>query len=126
MNTSRMAFWLAARVPKILVSPLTRSILRRQYRRQLGLVPALGLLAGDFFQPSSAFETGRFLLRFWLETARLGLFIHPYGNLVTNPAAATWLAESTSIQGIWLIFKIGQSETPPKSYRRPLADVLVH
>jgi nitroreductase len=126
MNTSQMAFWLAARVPKLLVSPLTRAVLRHQYRRQLGSVPTIGLLSGDFFQPSSAFETGRFLIRFWLETARLGLFIHPYGNLVTNPAAASWLAESTNIQGIWLIFKIGYSGIPPQSYRRPLTDALVY
>jgi nitroreductase len=103
MNTSRLAFWLAARVPKILVAPLTRSVLKRQYRRQLGLVPTIGLLAGDFFQPSGAFETGRFLIRFWLN----------------------WLAKTTNIQGIWLIFKIGHSQTPPKSYRRLLADALV-
>jgi hypothetical protein len=126
MNTSRLAFWLAARVPKLLVSPLTRSVLRRQYRQQLGLVPTIGLLAGDFFRPSNAYETGRFLIKFWLETARLGLFIHPYGNLVTNLAAASWLAETTNIPGIWLIFKIGHSKTPPKSYRLPLADALVH
>ncbi len=125
MNTSRTAFWLAARIPKLLVFPVTRPLLKRQYRRQLGLVPTIGLLAGDFFRASSAFQTGRFLIRFWLETARLGLFIHPYGNLVTNPSAATWLAETTNIKDIWLIFKIGHSEVPPKSYRRSLADAMV-
>ena len=125
MNTTRTAFWLAARMPKLLRFPLTRSLLRRQYRRQLGSVPTIGMLAGDFFRASSAFETGRFLIRFWLETARLGLFIHPYGNLVTNPSAAHWLAETTNIKDIWLIFKIGHSEAPPKSYRRSLADVMV-
>jgi nitroreductase len=125
MNTSRTAFWLVARIPKILVFPFTRSLLRRQYRRQLGPVPTIGILAGDFFRASSAFETGRFLIRFWLETARLGLFIHPYGNLVTNPSAANWLVETTNIKDIWLIFKIGHSEEPPMSYRRSLADVMV-
>ena len=125
MNTSRTAFWLAARIPKLLLFPLINSWLKRHYRRQLGLVPTIGILAGDFFRASSAFETGRFLIRFWLETARLGLFIHPYGNLVTNPSAANWLAETTTIKDIWLIFKIGHSEVPPKSYRRPLADALV-
>jgi hypothetical protein len=125
MNTSRTAFWLAARVPRLLVFPFTRSMLRRQYRRQLGLVPTIGILAGEFFRPSSAFKTGRFLIRFWLETARLGLFIHPYGNLVTNPSAANWLAKTTNLEGIWLVFKIGHSETPPKSYRRLLDDALV-
>ena len=48
MNTSRTAFWLAARIPKLLVFPVTRPLLKRQYRRQLGLVPTIGLLAGDF------------------------------------------------------------------------------
>jgi hypothetical protein len=125
MNTSRTAFWLAARIPKLLVSPFTRPFLMRQYRRQLGLVPTIGILAGDFFRAASAFETGRFLIRFWLETTRLELFIHPYGNLVTNSSAANWLAETTKIKDIWLIFKIGHSETPPKSYRRSLAEVMV-
>jgi nitroreductase len=125
MNTTRTAFWLAARMPKVLVFPCTGSLLRREYRRQLGIVPTIGMLAGDFFRVSSAFETGRFLIRFWLETARLGLYIHPYGNLVTNPSAAHWLAEITNLKDIWLIFKIGHSEEPPKSYRRALADVMV-
>jgi hypothetical protein len=125
MNTSRIAFWLAARIPKLLVIPFTKPFFRRQYRRQLGLVPTIGILAGDFFRAESAFETGRFLIRFWLETARLELFIHPYGNLVTNSSAANWLAETTKITDIWLIFKIGHSATPPKSYRRSLADAMV-
>jgi len=125
MNTTRTAFWLAARMPKLLVLPFTRSLLRREYRRQLGLVPTISILAGDFFRASSAFETGRFLIRFWLETARLGLYIHPYGNLVTNPSAAHWFAAMTNLKDIWLIFKIGHSEAPPKSYRRSLAEVMV-
>lgn len=125
MNTSRTAYWLAATIPGLLLFPVTRSLLRRQYRRQLGLVPTIGILAGEFFRADSAFETGRFLIRFWLETAKLGLYIHPYGNLVTNPAAAKWMAETTKIKDIWLVFKIGYSEVPPKSYRRSLAEVLV-
>jgi nitroreductase len=125
MNTSRTAYWLAATIPGLLLFPVTRSLLRRQYRRQLGLVPTIGILAGEFFRAASAFETGRFLIRFWLETAKHGLYIHPYGNLVTNPAAAKWMAETTNIKDIWLVFKIGYSEVPPKSYRRSLAEVLV-
>jgi hypothetical protein len=125
MNTSRTAFWLAARIPKLLVFPFSKPFFKGQYRRQLGLVPTIGILAGDFFSAANAFETGRFLIRFWLETARLELFIHPYGNLVTNSFAANWLAETTKIKDIWLVFKIGHSETPPKSYRRPLADAMV-
>jgi hypothetical protein len=125
MNTSRPSFWAAARMPWLLQFPLTRPIFARVYRAQLGVVPTLGLLAGPFFEPGSAFETGRYLMRFWLETARRGLYIHPYGNLVTNRAAADWCRRETGVEGLWLVFKIGYSEEPPQSYRRSVEEVLV-
>lgn len=125
MNTSRAAFWMTARMPRLLQLPLTRALLARVYRAQLGLVPTVGILAGPFFEPSSAVETGRFLLRFWLETARFGLYIHPYGNLVTNRRAAEWCLRETGVERIWLVFKIGYSDEPPKSYRRGVREVLV-
>ncbi len=125
MNTSRISYWLAARFPQLLTLPLVRLLLWRQYRSQLGTVPTIGMLAGKFWEPESAFKTGSFLMRFWLETARLDLYIHPYGNLVTNKKAAAWLLEETGIPDIWLIFKIGYSPTPPKSLRRPVEEILL-
>lgn len=100
-------------------------MLKKIYRSQLGLVPTIGMLAGRFWQPADAFQTGRFLMRFWLELAKRNLYLHPYGNLVTNKAAATWCREATGVSDIWLIFKIGYSGEPPKSYRRSVEEVLV-
>jgi hypothetical protein len=64
-------------------------------------------------------------MRFWLEAASRNLYIHPYGNLVTNPRAAEWCRAETGVEGIWLVFKIGHSEEPPASYRRTPEEVLV-
>lgn len=125
MNTSRISFWLAARLPQLMQLPLVRPILRSTYRRQLGIVPTIGMLAGSFWEPVSAFETGRFLLRFWLELAKHDLYIHPYGNLVTNKQAAQWCEKELGVSDIWLIFKIGFSKEPPQSYRRSVEEVLV-
>ncbi len=125
MNTSRLSFWFAARFPKLMQLPLARPILRRTYRKQLGIVPTIGMLAGPFWEPASAFETGRFLMHFWLELAKRNLYLHPYGNLVTNKPAAEWCGETTGVSDIWLIFKIGFSKEPPKSYRRSVEEVLV-
>jgi nitroreductase len=125
MNTSPLAYWLTARFPKLLLLPGARSLLSRTYRSQIGLVPTIGMLAGDFWQPESAIKTGRFLMRFWLETARQDLYIHPYGNMVTNKKAARWMLEETKVPDIWLVFKIGYSAEPPKSYRRPVEDILL-
>ena len=125
MNTSRLSFWLAARLPKLMQLPLARPALQSIYRRQLGIVPTIGMLAGPFWEPESAFETGRFLMHFWLELAKRGLYIHPFGNLVTNKHAAEWCREALGVSGIWLIFKIGFSKVPPQSYRRSVEEVLV-
>jgi hypothetical protein len=125
MNTSRPAFWFSARCPWLLKFPLTRPMLRKIYRAQIGLVPTIGILAGAFWDPADAFKTGRFLMRFWLETANQGLYIHPFGNLVTNHQAAEDALKKTGVPGAWLIFKIGYSEEPPKSYRRTVEEMLI-
>jgi hypothetical protein len=125
MNSSRLSFWLGARLPQLLKFPLTRQVLQKVYRRQLGNVPAIGMLAGPFWAPESAFETGRFLMRFWLELAKHDLYIHPYGNLVTNKAAADWCLQLLGLPQVWLMFKIGFSKAPPRSYRRTVEEVLI-
>lgn len=125
MNSSRVSFWLAARAPQLLNLPLTRTLLKKVYRRQLGHVPTIGMLAGPFWDPESAFETGRFLMRFWLELARHNLYIHPFGNMVTNKAAAEWTLQLLGFPRIWLIFRIGFSKEPPQSYRRTVQEVLI-
>jgi hypothetical protein len=125
MNTSRLNFRLSAKFPGLLKLPVFRQILRRVYRRQLGLIPTIGVLAGGFWKPDEAISAGRCLMRFWLETAKHDLYIHPYGNLVTNHRAAAWWRENVEIENAWLIFKIGYSPAPPASYRLPLDKILV-
>jgi hypothetical protein len=125
MNSSRLSFWLAARFPRLLQLPVTSALLKKIYRTQLGAVPTIGMLAGPFWDPQSALETGRFLMRFWLELARHDLYIHPYGNLVTNKPAAEMTTQLTGVFQIWLIFRIGFSKEPPQSYRRTVEEVLV-
>jgi nitroreductase len=125
MNTSRLTYWLTARFPLMMKVPGLRVLLARKYRRQTGVVPTIGILAGEFWPLSSALKTGRFLMRFWLETARHNLYIHPFGNLVTNKQAAQWMLEETKIPAIWLVFKIGYADEPPKSYRRSVEEILL-
>jgi hypothetical protein len=44
---------------------------------------------------------------------------------VTNKRAAEWLQRETTVPDIWLIFKIGYSQEPPKSYRRSVEEILL-
>ena len=125
MNTSPINYWIIANLPQVLLLPISRQILKAVYRRQTGLLPALGYISGAFWDPADAINSGRFLMQFWLETARLGLYIHPFGNLVTNKRAADLVQTELGVRGIWLIFKIGYSDEPPKSRRLPLERILI-
>jgi nitroreductase len=125
MNLSRAEFWISARLPQLFKLPLARRFFRRRYRKQLGCVPAIGILSGPFFEAEHTIASGRFLLRFWLEVATLGLYFHPYGNLVTNPDAAKWTVQRTAVEKSWLIFKIGYSDVPPRSLRRTVEQILL-
>lgn len=125
MNTSKVSFWLSARLPQLLELPLTSSVLKKVYRSQLGVINTLGLVSGPFWKPEQAFASGSFLMRFWLTLAKHNLYIHPFGNLVTNQTASTWLKNETGLPEIWLVFKLGYSTEPPKSYRRSVEEILL-
>lgn len=125
MNISRLNLWLSAKTPWLMRLPVAKQILAKVYRSQSGTIPTLGLIAGGFWKPSDAVEAGKFLMRFWLETAAHNLYIHPFGNLVTNRKAAASVEAETNLKDIWLVFKIGFSDEPPKSRRLPVERILV-
>lgn len=125
MNTSRVMFWMTARMSWMMKTPVLKRILAQTYRAQTGEVPTLGVISGAFWKPHDAINAGRFLMRFWLETARHNVYMHPFGNLVTNEKAIKFVTEETKIKDIWLVFKIGFSDEPPQSYRLPLEKILV-
>jgi hypothetical protein len=125
MNLPSLNFWLMAHVPSFARLPIVSKLVHRYYRHTLGAIPTLGILAGDFWQPEAAFNAGRFLLQFWLEATRHGLYLHPFGNLVTNDRAARWCAETFKQPNIWFAFKIGPSHQPPQSYRHHVSQILL-
>jgi hypothetical protein len=116
---------LMRRAPQVMSWPLTRGLIRWMYRRQLGTVSHIGVISGPFFNDAAAVSAGAFLMQFWLELSRHKLFIHPFGNLVTNSQANIRLRQLTSIDDIWLVFRIGYTKEPPLSLRRPLSEVLI-
>lgn len=125
MNTPPILFKLSAQTPWIMKIPLLKNVLGKVYRSQLGHIPTLGIISGGFWKPSDAIESGKFLMQFWLETAIHNLYIHPFGNLVTNRKFADLTEKELGISDIWLIFKIGYSDEPPKSHRLPLENILI-
>lgn len=117
MNFSRFEFWLAARMPWLMKIPWLGMLMKKRYQHQFEPIHTMGFIAGGFWEAFLAFEAGRFLLHFWLEITRHDIYMHPFGNLVTNPAAAKRTHERFGRKDIWLIFRMGYSPVPIRSQR---------
>jgi hypothetical protein len=125
MNMSRSELWISGNAPFLLTAPGARPLFKAMYRKRLGHIPYIGWLSGPFWNPEQAVASGAFLMRFWLELTQAGLSFHPFGNLVTNPAAARSVKLEAGADQIWLVFKLGYSVEPPQSRRLSVREVLV-
>ncbi len=114
MGLSATELKLMKHFPQVMKWKLTRPLMHRMYRRQLGKVAHLGVINGLFFDDVGCMDAGIYLLRFWLELARRDLYIHPLGSLVTNHQAKARVDELTGLKDVWLIFRIGYTSEPPE------------
>jgi hypothetical protein len=98
-----------------------RRTLRRIYLRSMRGTAQVGYLKAVWQTPRQCFDSGRLLMRFWLELTRRGLVMHPFGSVITNERSHAALVErlggSEADGEIWLLFRFGYSATPPRSER---------
>lgn len=124
MNVPAHEMYMSAHFPWLLRAPVCGRVMRALYQLRIGGAGQMGFLSGEFFEPVAAAEAGRCLLRVWLELTRIGAWIHPFGNLVTNAGAHRWLTDATGTEGIWLVFRLGYTAPPPASHRLGAEDLL--
>lgn len=125
MNMQPTEYYLSAKLPFIFKIPGVKQVLAKRYRRILGATHCIGWLSGKFWAPQDAVVAGTLLMKFWLQLTQAGLYIHPFGNLVTNTDARQWLEQTTATEALWFVFRIGYTQAPPESYRRPVSDILI-
>jgi nitroreductase len=77
--------------------------------------------SGPFATPADWIRCGTLLARVWLETTRLGLGLHPFGSVITNPRAHATFRERVKADEksahVWMLVRLGYSALPPRSYR---------
>jgi hypothetical protein len=84
-------------------------------------VRTVGWLTGPFSTPEEAFHAGRMLARVWLTLTAHGIYLHPFGSVITNKRANARLRERIGVDDAhgtpWLLVRLGRSEEPPRSLR---------
>lgn len=110
--------------------PVIGSLIRTMYLRTMRGVRQLGWLEGPFAQPSHFIEAGRTFMRVWLFFSESGVYLHPFGTVITNPASHAEFVREAGIhesanRTAWMLFRFGYSPTPPASHRRPATSTLL-
>ena len=109
--------------------PVLSTVMRRVYLSSMRGVSQVAWLKGPFASESDYINAGRALLRMWLLFTSHGVYLQPFGSVITNPRAhrelVTLVEEHENGDVVWLLFRLGYSKQPPRSHRRPLDELEV-
>ena len=113
--------WLFVHARWLFELPGLKQLIRRLYLRTMRGVRTVGWLTGPFSTPDEAFRAGRMLARIWLTLTAHGIYLHPFGSVITNKRANARLRERIGVDDAhgtpWLLVRLGRSEEPPRSLR---------
>jgi hypothetical protein len=85
--------------------------------------------AGKFNDTNDWLNAGKMLARNWLLITEENAYIHPFGSLITNTNAYKKINEKLDQPGgdkkIWMIFRVGYSNEPTRSFRLNTEDIII-
>ena len=125
MQMNPAEYYLSAKIPQIFKINVLSNLLRKRYLKILDQTSCFAWISGQFWEPDQAIEAGKLLIKFWLDLTEYDLYIHPFGNLITNQQARTFTESEIGVDNLWFVFRIGYTKTPPESYRRPIKEILI-
>ena len=108
---------------------LPKVILRNTYMSSFAGTQTICWYRGGFSNKIDHVNSGRMFARSWLRLTKHNLYIHPFGSLVTNKSAYekinTKFYDNKNNQPLWMIYRIGYSTTPARSYRLDTDKMLI-
>jgi hypothetical protein len=122
-DTPRWRMRLALRCPRLFLLPGITAFASTRYLRMQAGTRHVAILRGPFGSWPELVEAGRMLMRLWLSMTRHGVYMLPFGSMITNARCNRYLREQFSADDIWFILRFGYSAVPPKAPR--LASVLL-
>jgi hypothetical protein len=104
-------------------------MVRAFYVRSMRGTRTVAWLSGPFEVHEDWVNAGRMMARLWLTMTKHGVYLHPFGSVITNPKSHALMAEhfanADRQHDLWMLVRLGHSELPPQAKRIPLAQLLV-
>lgn len=112
--------------------PGLKQIVDKVYLRTMKGIGTIAWLQGPYQSEADWVRAGTVMIRLWLILTEHGLYWHPYGSVITNDTSRTEMLkylhlpdEENGKNMIWLLLRLGYSNTPPYSERLAVEDLLV-
>ena len=100
---------------------LPKIVLRNTYLSSFNGTSTICWYRSNFKSTEDFISDGRMFARAWLRLTSYNLYMHPFGSLITNPEAYKQinkeLNDKENNKPIWLIFRVGYSKLPARSFR---------
>jgi hypothetical protein len=129
MNVASSVMYLFFNARWIVNLPGVYQIAGKIYLGTMKGTKTVAWLQGPFTVPDDWVRAGRMLARLWLTMTKYGIGLHPFGSIITNRKSHARLREKfkadESKNMMWLIMRLGYSDTPPRSFRLPLSEILL-
>ncbi|CAN5195452.1 hypothetical protein BH11CYA1_BH11CYA1_23670 [soil metagenome] len=104
-------------------------ITRALYIRSMKGTRTVSWISGPFVNQQECDNTGRMLGRLWLTMTKAGVYLHPFGSVITNAKAHKVMADhfqnADRKDDLWLLLRLGHSDLPPSAQRLTLDQLLV-
>ena len=123
MNQPPWELRLALTAPRLFLLPGVSALARAKYLRTQAGTRHIAILRGPFQSWPELVQAGRVLMRLWLSMTAHGVYMLPFGSMITNAPCNRYLRERFAANDIWFILRFGYSRVPPKAPR--LACVLL-
>ncbi len=129
MNSSGFLMWLFVRFNWFFRLPIIYPIVRSVYEKTMSGTATVAWLTGPFKTQQDWENAGKMMARMWLTMTKHGVYLHPFGSVITNPKAHETMMEHfkdrKSAGDLWMLMRMGHSKTPPQAQRIPLSSMLV-
>jgi hypothetical protein len=105
-------------------------MVRALYEHSMRGTRTVAWISGPFEKHDEWDNTGRMLARLWLTMTKHGVYLHPFGSVITNAKShklmADHFANSERKDDLWLLLRLGHSDVPPQAHRMTVDQLLVN
>jgi hypothetical protein len=109
--------------------PVLRPLGKWNYARTMGGTTCVAWISGPFENQVDCLQAGRMMARLWLIMSRQGIYMHPFGSVMTNVQSNRMLSEhfaNTQRQHpLWMLVRLGHGASPPQALRLSLDDLIL-